>query len=137
MSSYVVIAPEALAAASVDLTGIGSLLGSATAASAGSTTLVVISAQDKMSAAAVAALFGGYGRDFQAASARAASFHSEFVRALDGASGRMARLRRLMVPSLRRRVSSCRRRREPVPAVQSPGGANGSKGYKGKDVKNI
>ncbi|MGO9734620.1 PE family protein, partial [Mycobacterium sp.] len=46
MSSFMVAIPEALASASADLTSLGSTIGEANAAAAGSTTQVVAAAQD-------------------------------------------------------------------------------------------
>ncbi len=73
-----------LAAAAADVAGIGSSLRAAHVVAAGSTTAVVVAAQDEVSAA-VAALFGSYGQDFQALSAQAAAFHAQFAQALNGA----------------------------------------------------
>ncbi len=60
MSSYVIAAPEALAAASQNLTGIGSAVKLATLAAAASTTQVLPAAADEVSAV-VAKLFGAFG----------------------------------------------------------------------------
>lgn len=87
--SFVVIAPEALAAAAADVAGIGSSVGAATASAAVPTTLVVAAAGDEVSTA-VASLFSGHAREFQALSARAAEFHSQFVEALIAGAGAYA-----------------------------------------------
>ena len=87
MSSFLIAAPEALASASADLSGIGEAIRSATSAAAPSTTSVVAAAQDEISAA-ISKLFGGYGQEFQALSAQAGLFHGSFVQALT--SGRNA-----------------------------------------------
>ena len=84
--SYVFASPELIAAASGDLTGIGSAIREANAAAAGSTTQVVAAAQDEVSAA-IARLFGGYGQEFQALSAQTALFHDRFVQALSSGGG--------------------------------------------------
>ena len=81
MSSYLIAAPEALATASADLSGIGEAIRAATAAAAPSTTSVVAAAQDEVSAA-ISKLFGGYGQEFQSLSAQAGLFHSSFVQSL-------------------------------------------------------
>ncbi|WP_415823757.1 PE family protein, partial [Mycobacterium basiliense] len=84
--SYVMAAPETLAVAAADVAGIGSSVGAANVAAVGSTTGVVAAAGDEVSEA-IAALFSGYGQAYQALSARAAAFHDQFVRALNGAGG--------------------------------------------------
>jgi hypothetical protein len=81
MSSFVFASPDALTSASQELTGIGSALRAANAAAAGSTTSLAVAAQDEVSAA-ISALFGGYGQQYQALSARVATFHDQFVQAL-------------------------------------------------------
>ena len=83
MSSYVIAAPEALAAASSNLTGLGSSIQAANAAAAGSTTQLAVAAQDEVSAA-ISALFGNFGQEYQALSAQTALFHDQFVQALNG-----------------------------------------------------
>src|SRR6516165_2478436 len=81
-SSYVIAAPEALAAASADFTGIGDAVRAANAAASAPTTSLLAAAQDVVSAA-IAAVFGGYGQEYQALSARVATFHDQFVQALN------------------------------------------------------
>ena len=82
-SSYVIAAPEALAAASADFSGIGEALRAANAAASVPTTSLLAAAQDEVSAA-IASLFGGYGQEYQAVSARVAAFHEQFVAAVRG-----------------------------------------------------
>ncbi|WP_156748553.1 PE family protein, partial [Mycobacterium sp. E3198] len=84
--SYVIASPQMLAAVATDVAGIGSSLNAATAAAAMPTTNVLAAAQDEVSAA-ITSLFSGVAQDYQALSARAAAFHSEFVQALGGAGG--------------------------------------------------
>ncbi|WP_156766989.1 PE family protein, partial [Mycobacterium sp. E796] len=79
--SYVVAAPEMLAAASADLEGIRSALSAANAVAAAPTSGVVAAGADEVSVA-IAALFSGHAELYQALSARAASFHQQFVRAM-------------------------------------------------------
>jgi hypothetical protein len=86
VSSYVIAAPEALAAASTDLSGIGSAIRAANATAAASTTEVLTAGQDEVSAA-IARLFGAYAHDYQALSARVALFHEQFVQTLDRGAG--------------------------------------------------
>ena len=78
-----VIAPEIVLGAVGKLADIGSTLGEATAAAAGPTTSVATAAADEVSHA-LSQLFGTYGQQFQAVSAQAAAFHSEFVGLLNG-----------------------------------------------------
>ena len=81
MSSFLIAAPEALASASADLSGIGEAIRDATSAAAPSTTGIVPAALDEVSAA-ISRLFGGYGQEFQSLSAQSALFHSRFVQLL-------------------------------------------------------
>ncbi len=89
MSSYVLATPQALTTVSADLAGIGQAIRSASSVAAPSTTRVLAAAQDEISTA-IAGLFGGYARQFQARSTQASAFHDQFVRALNGAGGAYA-----------------------------------------------
>jgi PE family len=89
MSSYVIAAPERLAAASADLGGIGEAIRAAHAAAASSTTGIVAAAGDEVSAS-IAALFGSHAREFEALSAQSALFHDRFVQALSSGAGAYA-----------------------------------------------
>ncbi|WP_321576442.1 PE family protein, partial [Mycobacterium marinum] len=62
--SLVSVVPEWVAAAATDVAGIGSVVGAANAAAAGATTSVAAAAGDEVSVA-IAALFGGFGREYQ------------------------------------------------------------------------
>jgi len=84
--SYVIAAPEMLAAAAADMAGIGSSLNAANAAATAPTTAVIAAAEDEVSAA-IASLFAGHGQQFQALSVQAAMFHSQFVQTLNNAEG--------------------------------------------------
>ena len=86
--SFVVAAPETLAAASADLGSIGSTLSTANAVAAQATTGVVAAAGDEVSAA-IASLFSSHAQEYQALSAQAAGWHAEFAQALTGAGGRV------------------------------------------------
>jgi hypothetical protein len=86
MSLFVIASPDALALASEDLAGIGSSIRSANFAAARSTTQIAAAAQDEVSAA-IAALFGAHGQAYQAMSAEAAAFHSEFVNLMNAGAG--------------------------------------------------
>ena len=81
MSSFLIAAPEALASASADLTGIGEAIREATAAAAPSTTGILPPALDEVSAA-ITQLFGSYGREFQSLSSQTALFHVRFLQNL-------------------------------------------------------
>src|SRR6185437_10947843 len=84
--SFVTVAPELVGQAASDLAGIGSTLSSANAAAAGATTGVIAPAADEVSQA-ISSLFGAHARQYQALSARAATFHEEFVRLLNAGVG--------------------------------------------------
>jgi hypothetical protein len=89
MSPNVIAAPEALALASGDLTGIREAISAATAAAAPSTTGIAAAAADEVSAA-TASLFGGFAEDFHALTAQATLFHAQFVGALREAAAAYA-----------------------------------------------
>ncbi|WP_191500000.1 PE family protein, partial [Mycobacterium simulans] len=79
--SFVMISPESVAAAARDLAGVGSTISAANAAAAAPTTQVLAAAGDEISAQ-IAALFGGFGREYQALSAQATAFQEQFVQSL-------------------------------------------------------
>ncbi len=85
MSSFVIAAPEVIAAASGDLTGIEEAIRDASAAAAPSTTGLAAAGADEVSAA-IARVFGSYAEEFHALTAQTAVFQAEFARAL-GAAG--------------------------------------------------
>ncbi len=87
--SYLVTVPELLTAAASDLADIGSTLSEANTAAAGSTTGLLAAAGDEVSAA-IAALFSGHGKAFQAISAQAATFHDQFMELLTSGAGSYA-----------------------------------------------
>ena len=87
--SFVVVAPEMLTYAATHLVSIGSTISAANAAAAAQTTGMLAPAADEVSAA-VTTLFSGHAQQFQALSAQAAAFHTEFVQALNGAVGSYA-----------------------------------------------
>src|SRR6185312_12626474 len=78
MSSYVIAAPEALAAASADLSGLQEALRAAAAAAAPSTTAILPAAADEVSAA-ITQVLSSHAAEFQALNARTLLFHSEFA----------------------------------------------------------
>lgn len=76
--SLVIVAPETVAAAALDVARIGSSIGAANAAAAGSTTSVLAAGADEVSAA-IATLFGSHAREYQAISTQVAAFHDRFA----------------------------------------------------------
>ncbi len=84
--SFLVVAPEWVESATADLANIRSALDTAHLAAAAPTTGIAAAGADEVSAA-VAALFGGFGQEFQALSAQASRFHAQFVQALSTAGG--------------------------------------------------
>src|SRR5919204_2481652 len=87
--SFVIAAPELMAAATTDLSNIGSAVSAANAAAATRTTALLAAGADEVSAA-VASLFSGHAVQFQALSAQAAAFHAQFVAVLGGAGAAYA-----------------------------------------------
>src|SRR5262245_60060922 len=84
--SYLIAAPEWLAAAATDLAGVGSSISAANAAAAAPTTSLLAAGADEVSAA-LAALFGAHAQTYQSLSTQAALFHQQFVQTLNaGAS---------------------------------------------------
>ena len=89
MSTFLIAAPEALAAASADLKGIGEAVRKATASWAPPSTGIMAAAADEVSGA-IAQLFGVYAEDFQALDARAAVFEEQFLQTLTAGAGSYA-----------------------------------------------
>src|SRR5262249_17281152 len=89
MSISLIAVPEALAAASADLSGIGEAVREASASAAPWTTGIVAAAADEVSGA-VARLFGGYVQVYQALGAQAVVFQRQFVQALGAGAGSYA-----------------------------------------------
>ncbi|HTQ22344.1 PE family protein [Mycobacterium sp.] len=84
--SLLVADPELIETAAQNLAGIRATLGEATSSAAAPTTGVAAAAADEVSAA-IAAVFGKHGQEFQALSAQASAFHGEFVNLLNGGAG--------------------------------------------------
>ncbi|OBG28199.1 PE domain-containing protein [Mycobacterium sp. 852002-51057_SCH5723018] len=82
--TFLIATPAMLASAASDLAGIGSALSAANAAAMFPTTALMPAAGDEVSTA-IASLFSGYARAYQTLNAQAASFHRQFLRALNGA----------------------------------------------------
>ncbi|WP_459758371.1 PE family protein, partial [Mycobacterium riyadhense] len=87
--SFVVAAPEMLAAVATDVAGIGSALSAANVAAAAPTAGVLAAGADEVSAA-IAALFAGHAQAYQAVNVQAAAFHAQFVQALTAGAGSYA-----------------------------------------------
>jgi hypothetical protein len=87
--SFLFAQPQMLMAAATDLAGIGSTLNAANTAAALPTTSVLAAGADEVSAA-MASMFGAHARQYQAMSAQAANLHSQFVQAMNSASGAYA-----------------------------------------------
>ena len=82
--SGVIAAPEMLETAAGDVESIGSAINAGGVAAAGSTTGVLAAAEDEVSKA-ISALFSEYAHDYHAVLKQAATFHTEFTRALAAA----------------------------------------------------
>ncbi|QUR68330.1 glycoside hydrolase family 64 protein [Mycobacterium spongiae] len=80
--SVVSVAPEMMTTAASDLVRIGSSVNTANATARASTTQLLAAAEDEVSAA-IAAFWGEHGRAYQAISTQAATFHQQFVQALN------------------------------------------------------
>ncbi|OQZ87681.1 hypothetical protein BST11_26825 [Mycobacterium alsense] len=77
--SNVIVAPQALAAAATDLSGVASALTAANRAAATQTTGLMAAAGDDVSAA-IAEVFSGHAVEYQALSAQVAAFHANSSR---------------------------------------------------------
>ncbi|WP_239987980.1 PE family protein [Mycobacterium kansasii] len=108
MPSYVIAAPEAIAVASGDLTGIGEAIKGAAAAAAPSTTGIIAAAGDEVSAA-IASLFGSYAQEFQQLTVQTSRFHAEFVRALAAAGAAYAAAEAANISPLRALLQTAER----------------------------
>lgn len=84
--SLLIVAPEFLTSAAAELESIGSALTAANAAAAVPTTGLAAAAADEVSTA-IAALFAGFGQEYQAISAQASTFHRQFALALSSGAG--------------------------------------------------
>ncbi|WP_415823710.1 PE family protein, partial [Mycobacterium basiliense] len=84
--SFVSVSPELVAAAASELAHLGSAIGAANAAAAGSTTVMMAAGADEVSAA-IAALFGEHARAYQALAAQISGFHTQFLDALASGAG--------------------------------------------------
>jgi PE family len=80
--SFVTAAPEEVQAAARNLAGIRSMLAQSSASAAAPTAGVVAAAEDQVSAA-VAAMFGNFGQEYEVISAQTQAFHEQFVNLLN------------------------------------------------------
>lgn len=87
--SYVIAAPQTLAAATADIAGIGTALSDAHLTATAPITGALAAGADEVSAA-ITALFNAHAKEFQAVSAQAEAFHAEFVQALAAGAGSYA-----------------------------------------------
>ena len=81
--SLLTVVPEAVAAASSNLENLGSALRGAGDAAVRRTTAIAPLGADEVSSA-IARIFDSHGQEFAAVNARAASFHADFVKLLNG-----------------------------------------------------
>jgi PE family len=81
--SYVIAAPEYLAAAASDLLNIGSALTDANSAALGPTSSVFAAGADEVSTA-ISVLFNAHAQAYQALSEAAQAFHTQFVQLMSG-----------------------------------------------------
>ncbi len=110
--SYVIAVPDALASAATNVAAIGSSLNAAHAAAAVPTTSVVAAAGDEVSSA-IASLFSGFGKDFQALSNQASALHAQFVQALTGSGSAYTATEATSAASVSARPVFTRRGRTP------------------------
>jgi hypothetical protein len=131
MSSLMVV-PDAVGQAAGRLETIGSALNAAHATAAGPTTGVLAPAADEVSAA-ITALMNSSAQEFQALSARAAMFHSQFVGLLNAGAGAYASteaaaafgLPPITIPGLEEELNANR----PHPKMDLSFVVNGSDGF--------
>jgi hypothetical protein len=84
--SFVSVVPDVVAQAAGELDSLGSTLSAANATAAAATTGVAAPAADEVSAA-IATLLDRHAQEFQALSAQAATFHSQFANFLNAGAG--------------------------------------------------
>jgi len=87
--SFLLAEPPAMVAAATDLEGIGAALSAASAAAATPTSSLLAAAGDEVSAA-IANLFGTFGREYQDVVRQFEAFHGEFQRTLAAAGSAYA-----------------------------------------------
>jgi hypothetical protein len=87
--SYVIAAPEMMAAAATDVASVGSTLSAAHLAAAAPTVALIPAAADEVSAS-IAHLFSAHAQDYQALAGQAAAFHQQFVQHLTASAASFA-----------------------------------------------
>ena len=87
--SYVMAAPEMIAAAATDVAAVGSTLSAAHMAAVAPTVAVIPAAADEVSAS-IAHLFSAAAQDYQGLAGQAAAFHAQFVQHLTASAGSFA-----------------------------------------------
>jgi PE family len=87
--SFLIAAPELVAAAATDLATVGSAINEANLTAAIPTSSVVAAGADEVSAA-IATLFGAHAQAYQVLSAQAAIFHQRFVQVLNSGAAAYA-----------------------------------------------
>jgi hypothetical protein len=87
--SFLIAAPEFVAAAASDLANVGSAITQANATALVPTSGVLAAGGDEVSAT-IAALFGAHAQAYQALSAQATSFHQQFVQLMNAGAGTYA-----------------------------------------------
>ncbi len=103
--SYVIAAPEMLAAAAADLATIDSSLSAAHTAAAAPTVALVPAAADEVSAS-IAHLFSQHAQDYQAVAGKAAAFHEQFIQHLNASTRSYASTEAANTSSLRSLAAS-------------------------------
>ena len=87
--SYVMAAPEMMAAAATDVAAVGSTLSAAHMAAAAPTVAVIPAAADEVSAG-IAQVFSRAAQEYQALAGKAAAFQQQFVQHLTASAGSYA-----------------------------------------------
>jgi hypothetical protein len=123
--SWVVAAPEYVAAAASDLAGIGSSLSASNALAAFPTTAVLAAGADEVSAT-IAALFGAHAQAYQALSQQAALFHEQFVQLMTGGAGQYAAAEALNSTPMQDAAAAISAPGQALTGVPFAGGAGGA-----------
>lgn len=110
--SSVIATPELMRGAAEKLTAIRSSLDGVADTVSGPTVGIVAAAQDEVSTA-LASIFGGFGREFQAVNAQAEAFHARFVQLLSASAAGYANAE----------IASARTLLTGVPGLDAPGRA--------------
>jgi PE family len=83
--SYLMAAPEMMAATATEVAAVGSTVSAAHMAAAAPTVAVIPAAADEVSAS-IAQLFSRHAQDYQALAGQAAAFHEQFVQHLNASA---------------------------------------------------